>query len=479
MFILPQRLNSKPLSLFCNESLSVLKEYNIRRHHVEKHRAFGTAFPKGTEERATKVQSRLASYNRSCSTLVKTFTAQERATAALAKKKRPFTDSETVRDCMIAIFDEVIHDDKIKASVTSAVKSMPLSDTSNTRRVEILATDVFEALLSDLKKVEVMSIALDDSTDRFDTAQLCVYKLLCLLPLKGHTTGEVFFDKILSFFQDNGLDVTRVCMLVTDGALSMTGKVSGLTARWTAVAPRMTFLHCIVHQALCAKTINFSHVMDLVTKVTNLIRGGNRALSHRKFVAFLEEVNDAYGDLQMHIDIRWMRRGKCLERFFALRTELPVFLEDCVRCDTSAYCRKLQDTRLSAQTGSVQRWFLIRVSKSVTLSLLLPRHGATSCEVQLDPFFQLQKSEKGISFWRLLPESHFPLLRDFSLSMASMFGSTYICESSFSTMKHIKSKERNRLTDETLFQLMQIGSTKTDIDIQNIVQQQGRPQVSH
>lgn len=84
--------------------------------------------------------------------------------------------------------------------------------------------------------------------------------------------------------------------------------------------------------------------MDLVTKVTNLIRGGNRSLNHRKFVAFLDEVSAAYGDLQMHTEIRWMSRGKCLERFFALRTEIPVFLEDSIRCDTSAYCSKLRDT---------------------------------------------------------------------------------------------------------------------------------------
>lgn len=101
------------------------------------------------------------------------------------------------------------------------------------------------------------------------------------------------------------------------------------------------------------------------------------------------------------------------------------------------------------------------------------------CELQSDPFFQAKRNERGISFWRLLPESRFPLLRDFALLMASMFGSTYICESNFSTMKHIKSKERNRLTDETLFQLMQIGCTNIDIDIQSIVRQQERPQVSH
>lgn len=328
-----------------------------------------------------------------------------------------------------------------------------------------------------------------------------------------------------------------------------------------------------LQEALCAKTINFSHVMDLVTKVTNLIRGGNRALNHRKFVAFLEDVNATYGDLQMHTDIRWMSRGKCFERFFALRNEIPVFLEDCLRCDTSAYCRKLCDTTflcvmaflsditshlnhlniqlqgrcqtvsdLYAHIRAFQRKLdLFRdyfSSASPNLALfpfceemrkdvpecekLFPKYrtdietlqkqfserfqdfhamqprvalftdpisAAVSeqpvelqlelCELQSDPFFQSRRNKKGISFWRLLPESRFPLLRDFSLSMASMFGSTYICETGFSTMKHIKSKGRNRLTDETLFQLMQIGSTNIDIDIDRIVHQQGRPQVSH
>lgn len=62
--------------------------------------------------------------------------------------------------------------------------------------------------------------------------------------------------------------------------------------------------------------------MNVVTKVTNLIRGGNRALNHRK--PFLDEVGAAYGDLLIHTDIRWMSFEKCLERFFALHTEMTV-----------------------------------------------------------------------------------------------------------------------------------------------------------
>lgn len=52
----------------------------------------------------------------------------------------------------------------------------------------------------------------------------------------------------------------------------------------------------IWQEALCARSMNFSHAMDLVTKTTNLIGGGNRSLNHRKCVSFVDEVK--YGDLQ-------------------------------------------------------------------------------------------------------------------------------------------------------------------------------------
>ena len=48
---------------------------------------------------------------------------------------------------------------KFKMSVTSAIKKYP-SDTSNICRVKILATDVFETLLSEVKKADFMSIFL-------------------------------------------------------------------------------------------------------------------------------------------------------------------------------------------------------------------------------------------------------------------------------------------------------------------------------
>ena len=136
--------------------------------------------------------------------------ASLRVAWTLTRQKRPFTKSETVKDCMLAVIDEMI-DEKVKESVISSIKKVPLSDTSTLLRVELLATDVAGKLLENLRKAEFMSIAVDESTDCTDMAQLCIYvrfydgvrfreELLGLVPLEGHTTGEVIFQKIVTFF---------------------------------------------------------------------------------------------------------------------------------------------------------------------------------------------------------------------------------------------------------------------------------------
>ncbi|KAJ4937424.1 hypothetical protein JOQ06_001983, partial [Pogonophryne albipinna] len=164
---------------------------------------------------------------------------------------------------MLASIEEVVADEKIRKSVIDSIKNIPISDTSTSRRVETLASDVFEILLDKLRKAEDMSLAIDESTDSSDVAQLCLYvrfsdgecfreDLLGLIPLDGHTTGEVMFHKVVSFFKEHKLGLDRINMLVTDGAMS--GRTQGLSARLADVAPQLRSLHCLIHQSLlCAK----------------------------------------------------------------------------------------------------------------------------------------------------------------------------------------------------------------------------------
>uniref|UniRef100_A0A3P8TK50 HAT C-terminal dimerisation domain-containing protein n=1 Tax=Amphiprion percula TaxID=161767 RepID=A0A3P8TK50_AMPPE len=492
----------KPICLVCLETTSAKKDFNSSGHYNTTHKE---KFEKYTRvARAAVVADLKGTIHRQQSLFTKTTAAQESAlkayvvTLELTKAKKPLSDGEMVK----RIFDIQNH--------------------------------VEEKLKQVMNDCKYFSLALDESTDVTDVSQLLIFtrtidsssevheELLKLVSLHETTKGTDIFKAVKTVVNEHG-GFGKLSAIVTDGAPSMQGRRVGFTGLLHQNGVDYPVLHCIIHQeAICAKTMNFSHVVDLVTKVTDLIRGGNRALNHRNLVAFLEEVNAAYGDLQMHADIRWMSRGKFGEVFCA-----------CLRCDTSAYCCKLQDTAflcdmafltditshlnhlniqlqgrcqtvpdLYAHMNAFRRKLeLLRDGfSSVSPNLahfpsceemctdvpacekIFPMYRAdtetllqqftTSCavhsilsavvneqpaelqlelsELRSDPFFQSPRNEKEISFWSLLPESRFPLLRDFSLSMASMFGSTYICESSFSTMKHINSKERNRLTDETI-----------------------------
>lgn len=53
--------------------------------------------------------------------------------------------------------------------------------------------------------------------------------------------------------------------------------------------------------------------------------------------------------------------------------------------------------------------------------------------------------------------------------MYSMFGSSYLYESTFSSMKQIKSKERSSLEDSTLISLMGIATSSIQVNLEELV----------
>lgn len=60
-----------------------------------------------------------------------------------------------------------------------------------------------------------------------------------------------------------------------------------------------TNYHCVIHQqALAAKAVDVSHVMNVVVKTVNSIH----------------DLDSAYGDLILHADVRWLGRGKVLRK---------------------------------------------------------------------------------------------------------------------------------------------------------------------
>lgn len=106
-------------------------------------------------------------------------------------------------------------------------------------------------------KTDVMSVAVDEPTDNSDVAQVCLYvrfshdddfqeALLGLIPQERHLTGEVIFNKIVSFFEENKLDLECVNILVRAWDGGAGHRACPLGCR----SPQLRSLHCLSHQSL-------------------------------------------------------------------------------------------------------------------------------------------------------------------------------------------------------------------------------------
>ena len=155
-------------------------------------------------------------------------------------------------------------------------------------------------------------------------------ELLDLKSMSGRTTGkDIFesFDMVVGNFINEDFKYGKLSSVCTDGAPAMCGQKTGLVGELRKNNILVPVHHCIIHQeALCAKSARLHPVMKFITEMVNFIRGGARALTHRKFRNILVEVNAAYPDLSLFCDVRWLSAGDCLKRFFALRNEILSFL---------------------------------------------------------------------------------------------------------------------------------------------------------
>lgn len=360
--------NAKPTCLICFQTVALCKKENLKRHFNSCHASFNATYPEKSEKRKQRISSMLASYKQSMQTMSRSTSAQENATTAsllvswnLGKAMKPFTDAEIIKKCAIDMAGQVLSfDEKMKKTVVELFQQVPLSANSTTRRVEALAEDCFSCLLADLKKAEVLSLAIDSSCDITDMEQLSVFaryfdgkcfqeELLCLLPLPGHTTGEIIYNEIKQFFCTNGLDISKVVSVVTDGAPSMVGHQKGFVSRLRVNNPALLPLHCIIHQSvLCAKLCGkMKEVMDSVTKLVNFVRESS-SLQHRLFKALLEETSAAHSDLLLHNNVRWLSKGRVLERFCDLHDELVTFISGLSSHKAQEHLTFLGDTKMMA-----------------------------------------------------------------------------------------------------------------------------------
>ena len=318
----------------------------MKRHYKTLHEAKYAEFVgKSRENLVKKLESSLSAQQ---NTFTKVVEQNEKSVITsyviaekIARSARPFTDGDFVKECMQEVAKVMLPDK------SRLFEHISLSRNSIAGRIEDIGEDLSEQLSSKTSEFQCFSLAFDESTDMTDTAQMLVFirgvtellsvheDLLGLVSLRGTTRGLDVKEAVLKLLRNRvpDLPLSKLVGLTTDGAPSMTGKENGAVAllkkhlRESKFEQDILTVHCVIHQeALCAKTLKMTHVMELVVKCVNEIRA--KGLKHRQFQLFLEEVNAQYKDLIYHSEVRWLSRGKVLERFFALVEEIEIFLRE-------------------------------------------------------------------------------------------------------------------------------------------------------
>jgi hypothetical protein len=341
-FFTLSRCKTKPLCLICNESIAAMKEYNVRRHYEAKHgEAYTQLTGKARSDKLADLQRQLNAqqniFRKANNESVCAVKASYVVAELIAKAKKPFSEGEFVKECMLKVADVLCPDKK------QLFSNISLSRNTIADRITEMAQDVSGQLSVKARKFIAYSLAADESTDLSDTSQLSVFirgvecdltvveEFVSLLPMSGTTKGVDVFSKVETLINDMQLPWENLRGLTTDGAPAMTSENTGLVGlvkkRLSQMGCSGSFIssHCIIHQeALCARVVSMPHVMNIVVKTVNYIRA--HALNHRQFKTFLDDLNAEHGDVLYYTEVRWLSRGTVLKRFFDLRTEIAMFL---------------------------------------------------------------------------------------------------------------------------------------------------------
>ena len=179
---------------------------------------------------------------------------------------------------------------------------------------------------------------MDESTDATNTAQLAILgiivdqelnvkeELLGLVAIKGRTRGVHILNALKKCDEKMNFQWDKLTSVCSDRAPAMTRCNVGFCAQLEQFLGRTLLkYHCIIYQeSLCGKSLQMKDVMSVVVKCVNDIRAA--ALKRREFRQLLNGVNEQYGELLLHTELRWLFRGKVLVRFLAVKDHVYNFL---------------------------------------------------------------------------------------------------------------------------------------------------------
>ncbi|EZA53490.1 General transcription factor II-I repeat domain-containing protein 2B [Ooceraea biroi] len=279
----------------------------------------------------------------------------------IGQNSKPFTDGTFIKNCII----EAVKSFGNSLTIDEAM-SIPLSAKTITSRITDISNSIQEKLKNLLISCTYFSLCIDESTDIRHISQLsifirivqndfsCVEELLDFVPLHGTTTGLDIFLAVEGALKKFDIDLSKCSSITTDGAKAMIGSKIGFAGQLKQRNFNIPVIHCIIHQeALSGKVVKLSTAMETVTKIINTIKGGQKFLMHRKFQLFLTEHKAIHTDVPLHCPSRWLSATKCLERFFAIRKEIFLFLQEMNNSKFQEYISLLEDVTFLSELAFI------------------------------------------------------------------------------------------------------------------------------
>ena len=179
----------------------------------------------------------------------------------LGVARKPHSDGELMKRCLIDVV-KCIHSGK-----EADYSSIALSRVTMQRRQDDIAQQLKLSLQAKINKKEsLFLLAVDESTDVNDSAQLLIFvrflyssfelceDFLSMETLATRTRGEDIFIAVKNACIRSGLDLKYLRGICTDGAPAMTGNQQGFVTRFSDYVSNeydnkeLINLHCIIHQ---------------------------------------------------------------------------------------------------------------------------------------------------------------------------------------------------------------------------------------
>ncbi|XP_045139818.1 general transcription factor II-I repeat domain-containing protein 2B isoform X2 [Echinops telfairi] len=290
-----------PTCLICKQSMSVSKEYNLRRHYQTNH---SKHFDQYTEEmRDEKLQELKEGFGGALSWTAETERPQP-GPGFPAAHPPAHAAVQPVEDMGWTLWGKLR--EKIESFVAYSVAIDEIRDTNNTPQLAIFIRGVDE---------------------NFEVSE----ELLDTVPTTGTRSGSETFLRVEKSLKKFSIDWSKLVSVASTGTPAMVNGTDGLVTKLKAKvaatcqgsAPKSVC--CIIHQeSLCAQKLKMDHVMDVVVSSVNWIC--SRGLNHREFTTLLYELDSQYGSLLYYSEIKWLGRGLVLKRFFESLEEIDSFM---------------------------------------------------------------------------------------------------------------------------------------------------------